>query len=553
MPHRPNQANNSSGSTATMNSSRKHVVNGVTCETAAPIMRPLATMPPSMVYEYGDYSNYRYHHQQQHHQQHQNRHPAASWSPSLERRGTDSSKDEDCTVATLTTEGSEDKREATASALLGLQASSPTTVPLKKRKRQLAMQQADADANNTPPDATSTTSSPAEPCHVSPVSHASSSQGRTLSQEEVTPDRTRVQPSTSYEYGSKSPQQLLESCKIRSSADIPQVVIPHFPSVLHQVLSDSEYAGTVLAWLPDGEAWKVLRWDALRRQVLPRYFLTLRDEHGGACGTIDAFLYHLTLWGFQEQTDGTEVGAYKHELFIRGAHKLCSKMRSTTTTDSVSVGVSTPPKQVTPARPPREDRSMLQVPTLSAMKRPRYEDASPTGMHGVRRSSPLGWMGYREDPYDNKAWGNYYDPSRNLYAMQDPRYMMPATTTSEPLASPAPYAPLRSGRGASRMVSRSPSTTTTVSSTSGASPLTTPAAPVKTATSSFPVSNRGKGRSRKVTSPSTSTVTSTPASNEVVSAPSPVSVDDAHRIGAGVAMAISRKRKLPIQRPTEEV
>ena len=95
------------------------------------------------------------------------------------------------------------------------------------------------------------------------------------------------------------------------------MLIAHFPSVLHRVLADAEFAGTVVTWLPDGESWKVLRWDALRRQVLPRYFSSLRDENGEGCGTIDAFLYHLTAWGFEEVKDGSDVGAYRHDVSFR--------------------------------------------------------------------------------------------------------------------------------------------------------------------------------------------------------------------------------------------
>lgn len=95
-----------------------------------------------------------------------------------------------------------------------------------------------------------------------------------------------------------------------------QVIIPHFPTVLHRVLADQQLAGSVLTWLPDGESWKVLRWDAFRREVLPQYFSTLRDENGSGCGTIDAFLYHLTAWGFEEVRDGSAVGAYRHDVSI---------------------------------------------------------------------------------------------------------------------------------------------------------------------------------------------------------------------------------------------
>ena len=72
--------------------------------------------------------------------------------------------------------------------------------------------------------------------------------------------------------------------------------------------------GNAVQWLPNGEAWKVVRWDALRREVLPLYFSELRDENGKGCGTIDAFIWHLTAWGFEEIKDGTDAGAYRHDV-----------------------------------------------------------------------------------------------------------------------------------------------------------------------------------------------------------------------------------------------
>lgn len=248
-------------------------------------------------------------------------------------RSTGTRNDEE-TVATLATEKSMDEmeqREATASALLLVSAqavryddnksgessstsSAPetTSVPPKKRKKHLDFLRRNQMVGTKEK----------EPCHVSPVSHSSVG-GRTISSEEVTPGRfaTATQRSHSYDskespYQQNSTQALLASSKIHNTTEIAplsQIVVPHFPSLLHQVLSDPVY-GTVLQWLPDGEAWKVLRWDALRRQVLPRYFADLRDENGSGCGTIDAFLWNLTAWGFEEVKDGSDVGAYRHDV-----------------------------------------------------------------------------------------------------------------------------------------------------------------------------------------------------------------------------------------------
>jgi hypothetical protein len=100
------------------------------------------------------------------------------------------------------------------------------------------------------------------------------------------------------------------------------LAIPHFPSVLHSLLTESEHAGSVVQWLLHGKAWKIVRWEALRRQVLPQFFPQLREEDqtqskaGGtsSAGSIDAFLWHLTAWGFEEVIDGQDAGAYFHPV-----------------------------------------------------------------------------------------------------------------------------------------------------------------------------------------------------------------------------------------------
>jgi hypothetical protein len=115
--------------------------------------------------------------------------------------------------------------------------------------------------------------------------------------------------------------------------------IPHFPSVLHAVLTESEFAGKVLLWLPHGQAWRIVRWDALRRQVLPKYFTQLNEDMSkeaaaGASaaqapaspsGSIDAFLWHLSAWGFEEVNEGPDVGAYTH--VVREQSKTLSSWR----------------------------------------------------------------------------------------------------------------------------------------------------------------------------------------------------------------------------------
>lgn len=374
MPHRPNRSALATATTSSPGAPMYSQLSGLRGEDAAKIMRPNTT--GGYMHTAGIVSPLM---------------NAKQWMspqgaglrgmvPTLENhrssdstdRSSSNKQDEDSTVATLATEGSADdleRREATATALLlvstaavhhssknsspapstketstsaststGRETSSSGSAPLKKRKKHLDFLQRNSAIENE--------SKKTEPCHVSPVSHSSNMsgshvEGRTVSREEVTPDRPgrRLTPSSqrSDSYDSKdSPfdnqktQELMNSSKIRNTSDISlpsQVLIPHFPSVLYQVLSDSEYAGNAISWLPDGEAWKVLRWDALRREVLPRYFSNLRDENGAGCGTIDAFLYHLSAWGFNEIKDGTDVGAYKHDVSIKDQDDVgCQKM-----------------------------------------------------------------------------------------------------------------------------------------------------------------------------------------------------------------------------------
>jgi len=93
-------------------------------------------------------------------------------------------------------------------------------------------------------------------------------------------------------------------------------LVPYFPSALHWLLTESssqtaspEYAAarSVLQWVPHGQALRVVRWDALRSQVLPQFFPQL-------VASVDAFLWHLAAWGFEEIPDGPDVGAFGHTV-----------------------------------------------------------------------------------------------------------------------------------------------------------------------------------------------------------------------------------------------
>jgi hypothetical protein len=194
--------------------------------------------------------------------------------------------------------------------------------PLKKRRKLL-------DFLRKKPVNTATTDK--QLLHVSPLPSpkvrtrvASHEYTETPGTTESAASRTTGSSSTcmANSYDMKDTQCLHEGAKIKDTAEISppptQVVIQHFPTILHDVLTSSEFSGSVVQWLPDGKAWKILRWDALRRQVLPKHFSQLQDEDGKIGISIDAFLWHLAAWGFEEIQSGPDVGAYFHEVSTGG-------------------------------------------------------------------------------------------------------------------------------------------------------------------------------------------------------------------------------------------
>ena len=165
--------------------------------------------------------------------------------------------------------------------------------PLKKRK----------------PFATSS----AMPCHVSPMS------------QQTSPDTPLTSSSRSSPYEDEHDQPEAKKARTESSrsasgaSDSPvppsQVIIPHFPSILHMLLS-APTSSKVVQWLEHGKAWRIVRWEGLRREILPQFFPQLREEDQSGSASIDAFLKHLGAWGFKEITDGADAGAYSHEVCV---------------------------------------------------------------------------------------------------------------------------------------------------------------------------------------------------------------------------------------------
>ena len=192
-----------------------------------------------------------------------------------------------------------------------------SSVPLKKRRKLL-------DFLRKKPVTTATTEK--QTLHVSPLPSPqvhTRVAGHESSEETVataSPPRTGGSSSTCLgnSYDIKDAQSLHEGAKINDTAEISpppsQVVIEHFPTVLHNVLSSADVAENVIQWLPGGKTWKIIRWESLRREVLPKFFSKLQDEDGKVACSIDAFLWQLSAWGFEEVQSGPDAGAYTHKV-----------------------------------------------------------------------------------------------------------------------------------------------------------------------------------------------------------------------------------------------
>ena len=125
-------------------------------------------------------------------------------------------------------------------------------------------------------------------------------------------------------------------------------IVDHFPSLLHKLLakdgkegnSKSEVDDTIISsameWLPHGKGWRVLRWDTLCTEVLPKEFPKLchdlftknakdakvdgRDDIEKEAGEfsdeqwVEAFVWQIKAWGFEEVNVGKDRGSFRHQV-----------------------------------------------------------------------------------------------------------------------------------------------------------------------------------------------------------------------------------------------
>lgn len=135
--------------------------------------------------------------------------------------------------------------------------------------------------------------------------------------------------------------------------------VPNFPAKLHSILSRPELAD-VVAWMPHGRSWRVLKPREFEIRVLPTYF-----EHA----KFSSFIRQANGWGFRRITQGKDRNSYYHERFLRGLPHLCKKMRRPGVTEKKTADVNHEPdfykiSELHPVPEKMDDGSLMMDCTL---------------------------------------------------------------------------------------------------------------------------------------------------------------------------------------------
>ena len=92
-----------------------------------------------------------------------------------------------------------------------------------------------------------------------------------------------------------------------------------FPLKLHRMLEklEEKNLASVVSWQPHGRSFVVRKPKEFVNVVMPMFFRQTK---------LTSFQRQLNLYGFSRLTQGIDVGAYYHELFLRGKEFLCHGM-----------------------------------------------------------------------------------------------------------------------------------------------------------------------------------------------------------------------------------
>lgn len=101
------------------------------------------------------------------------------------------------------------------------------------------------------------------------------------------------------------------------SPQTPPGRVPNFPAKMHAILSRPDLSD-IIAWMPHGRSWRVLKPHEFEKRVIPTYFEQSK---------FSSFVRQANGWGFRRITQGHDRNSYYHELFLRGMPHLCKQMK----------------------------------------------------------------------------------------------------------------------------------------------------------------------------------------------------------------------------------
>jgi hypothetical protein len=110
-----------------------------------------------------------------------------------------------------------------------------------------------------------------------------------------------------------------------------------FPQTLMELLSSED--PDIVTWLPSGKAFIVRSPKKFVETVLPRFFKQTK---------ITSFQRQLNMYGFRRIADGSEMGAYRHELFLRDKPHLCNTIQRKKRIRKRKAPKSVPPRSTFP-------------------------------------------------------------------------------------------------------------------------------------------------------------------------------------------------------------
>mmetsp|Transcript_2815 Transcript_2815/g.7890 ORF Transcript_2815/g.7890 Transcript_2815/m.7890 type:complete len:520 (+) Transcript_2815:348-1907(+) len=172
--------------------------------------------------------------------------------------------------------------------------------------------------------------------------------------------------------------------------------VPNFVAKMHAILSRPDLTD-VVAWMPHGRSWRVLKPREFEIRVIPTYF-----EHA----KFSSFIRQANGWGFRRITQGRDRNSYYHEMFLRGLPHLCKMMKRPGVSEKQAADPEHEPdlykiSEDHPIPEKSDDDSVMLQCTLQGgpkARMPIYLGAFSSGMDGQNAA-----------PADGAAMGSAYD------------------------------------------------------------------------------------------------------------------------------------------------